>query len=255
MLVIFKLIEAGASRCEQYSIAFSRVFISQRHGTLQSSGALKRHRPTELRGNFFRRRADKQNEFGSFTQYRHQRGVVTAFILAAENDEESARKSLQGLYRCVDVGGFGIVEETHAGNFGYKLQPVLDAREAAHGGGHFRRSDTREKSGRSGGQSVFEIVLAAQADTGSIQQPSIFAFAPKDDLLAAQIGAADDTFRSAEPEDLRPRRRGFGGGGIVGIDYRSIVFGLILKNAPFGPRVVFKGGVPVEVIGSKVQQH
>ena len=132
---------------------------------------------------------------------------------------------------------------------------MLDTGEAAHGGGDFRRSDTREKGGRTGGQNVFEIVLPAQADIGAIQQPSIFAFAPKDDLLAAQIGAADDTFRSAEPEDLRPRRRGFGGGGIVGIDYRSIVFGLILKNAPFGPRVVFKGGVPVEMIRSEVQQN
>ena len=132
---------------------------------------------------------------------------------------------------------------------------MLDAGEAAHAGGDFRGGDTREKGGRRGGQYVFEIVLAAQPDIGSIQQHGVLSVAPKNDLRAPQIGATGNAFRPAEPENLRPRRGEFGCRRIVGIDDCGIALGLILKNTRFGPSVVFERSVPVEMIGSEVQQN
>jgi len=97
-------------------------------------------------------------------------------------------------------------------------------------------------------------VLAAQTNLGTSQQHDILSFTPKDDLIAAQIGAAGDALFSAEPKYLRPRRRAFGACGIVGVDDDGVAFGLVLKNSRFRASVLFKRSVPVEVIGSQVQQ-
>jgi hypothetical protein len=58
MLVIFKLVEAGAGRREQYRIAFSRAFVGQLDGPIQRAGVYEMHSAFQLRGDFFRCRAD-----------------------------------------------------------------------------------------------------------------------------------------------------------------------------------------------------
>ena len=97
MFVIFKLIETGAGRREQHGVARPGAFERQRHGALQSAGALERHRAAELRVDLLRGRADQQNQAGALAQQRNQRSVVAALILAAQNDEQAAGKSFQGL--------------------------------------------------------------------------------------------------------------------------------------------------------------
>jgi hypothetical protein len=66
MLVIFKLIEAGAGWCEQYRIAFSRSFVGQFDGPIQRAGVYEMHSAVQLRSDFFRCRANEQNRPGAF---------------------------------------------------------------------------------------------------------------------------------------------------------------------------------------------
>src|SRR5690242_17635955 len=255
MLVIFELIETGTGRSQQHGIACTRAIVRERHGALEGSGALGRHRTAELGGNFFRSRADQQNELGPLAQQGNQWRVIAALILAAENYKKPAGKSLESLDGGVHVGRLGVVEKTDSRNFRNKFETMLHAREAAHGASEIRSGDAGEKSGRCGGQHVFEVVLAAQADVGATEERNVFSLMSTNDLLALQTSAAGDALGPAEPEYLRSRRPMLGAGGIVGIDHRQIVLGLVLENARLGPRVIFEGGMPVEVIRSEIQQN
>src|SRR5262245_1310222 len=109
MFVVLKLIEAGAGGREQDDVAGMRRARCEFDGTFERAGGLDGDAAGDLAFDLFCSSADEKSENGFFAEQRLQGSVVAAFILATENDENAVGKSVEGLERGVDVGGFRIV--------------------------------------------------------------------------------------------------------------------------------------------------
>ncbi len=73
-------------------------------------------------------------------------------------------------------------------------------------------------------------------------------------IFAAQASTLRHALFAAKPEDLRLFRQVLSRRFIIEIQYGSVEFGLILKQARFGARVSFQSFVTVQMIGSQVQE-
>ncbi len=164
VFVIFELIEAGTGRGEQNRVAGLNVPRSDVQSLLQGSGIFEGDGIAEISGDFFGRFADKQREARAFVQQLAERSVGAAFIAAAENDHQRSGKSFDGFDRGVDVGRFGIVVILHAGKFGDEFEAMFDAAKTFHAGGDGGRDGAGEVGCGTGGQNIFDIVLAAKLD-------------------------------------------------------------------------------------------
>src|SRR6476469_2398624 len=91
-LIILKLVETGAGGGEQYGIARSRMLVRIGHRALdrvaigQDDGASERF-SDQRRGH-----ADKQDAFRALSEGRSQQGVIAVFVLAPQNDPQTAGK-------------------------------------------------------------------------------------------------------------------------------------------------------------------
>ncbi len=127
------------------------------HGTR----ALDGDHATQLRLNFVGGGADQQHHARVLPQGFAKDGVVAPFILAAQNHQQVSRKSVQRLDRGVNVGSLGIIEIFHAGNFGHKLDAMLDAREGTHTFRNRRRLDSHQSCRCRGSKNIFNVMIAA----------------------------------------------------------------------------------------------
>src|SRR5580704_11116081 len=90
LLVILKLIEAGAGRGEQYDIAGTGVRRCFSDCARERAAGNQADRAFEMRCNFVGGRADQEHGVGLGAETLAHDCVVAAFIGAAENDPEVA---------------------------------------------------------------------------------------------------------------------------------------------------------------------
>ena len=95
MLVILKLVEAGAGRSENHDVARLGGMCGDLHGAVQGDGAFDGHAAGDLLFDFVRGGANQQSKNGFFAQGLLQDGVVAALVFSAENDQDAARKSVE----------------------------------------------------------------------------------------------------------------------------------------------------------------
>src|SRR6266478_3484376 len=95
VFVISELVETCASRGKQHDVARLRGVRGRLDGALKSLSALNGYAACNLLLDFFRGRADEQREDRFLAQRLLQRGVVAAFVLAAENIENPAGKCVE----------------------------------------------------------------------------------------------------------------------------------------------------------------
>ena len=93
-------------------------------------------------------------------------GVVIALVLSAEDEHGGCGHGTEGVETTIDIGGFGVVDETDAVFLAYELQPVLYSGKRAQGGGDDGVVDTRFACGERGGSGVEAVVHALQTEFG-----------------------------------------------------------------------------------------
>src|ERR1051325_4851051 len=151
MLVIFELIEAGASRREQNDIAGLRGPRSNFDGALDRSRAFDGDASLNLLFDFFGRGTDEQCKDRLLAKRGLQNRVVAALVFPAENNKNAAGKSVERLERRVDVGRFRIVVIADAVVLRYTLEPMFDTSERADSFCNFFRLCPREPRCSNGG--------------------------------------------------------------------------------------------------------
>src|SRR5438477_3485572 len=129
MLEIRKLVKACASRRQQHNIPGVRGLSREFHCIVERVGARNRHGPINLLLDFLGRRADQQRKNCLFPKRLTELRVVAVFVFAAQNDDYSARKRLQGFQSCIDIRSFRVVVITHPVYFRDKFQTMFHTRK------------------------------------------------------------------------------------------------------------------------------
>src|SRR5690349_22714852 len=106
VLVILKLVEAGAGGSEQDNIAGARGVSGGFDGAVEGSGLLDGHTASDLLFDFVRGGANQKREDGFFPQWGLQHGIVAAFVFSTQNNQDAAGKSVERFQGGVDIGGF-----------------------------------------------------------------------------------------------------------------------------------------------------
>src|ERR1700736_6449103 len=106
VLEILELVEAGASRSEQNGVAGPRAFDRHSYRALERFRAVQRDRISQLRSDFFGGGADQKGAPRMLAERSPQQTKIPALVFPAQDDEQRARKSFQGLERGVHIGGF-----------------------------------------------------------------------------------------------------------------------------------------------------
>ena len=184
-----------------------------------------------------------------------QHGVVAAFVLAAQNNQDASGKSFERLLRGVHVGGFRIVVITHPANFSDELEAMLDSSKRAHALGDGRRP--RASKGRCGYgcQNVFDVVRAGQGNIAEFEDRFLHTFVAKQNVAFLRESALGHTLLPAEPIHLRL----CGGIGrcarVIRIQHRAVRFRLVLENSRLGGTVTLECVMAVQMIGREIQEH
>src|SRR5690242_19271157 len=255
MLVILKLVEAGAGGSEQDDVAGLGGVSGGLDGAVQSAGAFDGDAAANLLLDLVRRSADQERQYGPLAQRLAQCGVVTALVFAAENDQDAAGKSIESFQSGVDIGGLGIVEETDAVELRDEFQAVLDALEGADSFSDIGGRDAREAGRRRGCQNVFEVVRAGQRNLFPAQNVLSSCGTVEDDGVACQASSLLHIFLAAEPENFGRLGSVPPGCGVIGVQHGKIAGLLVFENARFGRGIGVHGAVAVEMIGSVIQEH
>ncbi len=120
--------------------------------------------------------------------------------------------------------------------------------------GHRLRRGAGDGRGRRRGEDVAEHVAASQLHRGERDQPLRARGGPLDDPLAINDEAVRDPARQRERhaprEDAGASR---GDAGIVGVDHRPVVGGLIGKDAGLGRSVGLDARMPVQMVVREIE--
>src|SRR6266567_5516737 len=95
VLIVLKLVETGACRRKQNDIARSRGVRGGLYGPLDRSSLFDSDTTGNLLLDFAGCGANQKSEDGLLTQRRLQQRIVAAFVLAAQYDQDTARKSVE----------------------------------------------------------------------------------------------------------------------------------------------------------------
>src|SRR5215472_926309 len=106
VLVVVKLVEAGAGRRQQHDIARGGGLKGLADRALDGAGAQQGRRSLDLRGDLIGGGADQVGAPGAGTQQRVEDRVVAALVLASQDNVDVAGEGFQGLHRGVNIGGF-----------------------------------------------------------------------------------------------------------------------------------------------------
>ena len=258
MLVVLKLVEAGARRREQHHVARLRLFLRPGDRPLHRSSSLYLHDTGELRLDLFRCRTNGDNRLHPRAQQRRQRAIVRVLVLAAENQPDAARKGLDRLRRRIDIGRLGVVEPAHAVNLAHELQAVLDGMKRCDSLADrlsINASETRCADRR---EHVLHVVRARERNLGDRHDWLHLAtlLRAEEDALAVHERALLHLPARTEPVDLSLRLRGDQLRGLVfGVEDQEVVCGLVLGDASLRRGVGLEAAVAVEVIRCDVQHQ
>ena len=131
MFVILKLVKTCASWREENDVAALCGVRRNFYSALQRPRALDSDAVRDLVLDFLGSGTDEKGKNRFFAKRLLQHGVVAAFVLSAENDEDASGKCVKRLERGVDVGRLRVVVIEDAAQFGNKFETVFDARERA----------------------------------------------------------------------------------------------------------------------------
>ena len=98
-------------------------------------------------------------------------------------------------------------------------------------------------------------MFASQWNIVSSQKRNFRAFHSKNNLIVEKESTLGHSLLPAEPINVGARRHAARYFRIVGVQDRSVALELILEHAHLRGRVLLKRRVPVEMIGSEIQQH
>src|ERR1044071_7937030 len=256
MLVIFKLIEAGARRRKQHHVARGGGFERLAHSTFQRARADDRRGILHVRGNLVRGGADQVNALHPLAQQWVQHCVVAAFIFAAQNDVDVRGKRLQRFHRGVNVGRFGVVIERDAVDGRHQFEPVFDGAKFFHRLTHLLRRAACNHGYGDRRQHILQVVFAFELNIRSAEHRLFLAVLAEDDLIILSERAIFHTLLAAEPQEARfdlvfilqrDARR------IVSIQHRKICRALLLKYPSFGVYIRFERMVAIKMVRRNVQ--
>src|SRR3981189_1923103 len=101
MFVIFKLIEAGARGREQNDVTGLRRVRGDFDRTLVGSGTFDGDAAVNLLFDLVRSGSDEERQDRFFAEWCLENGIVTAFVLATENDQDAGGKCVERFERGV----------------------------------------------------------------------------------------------------------------------------------------------------------
>ncbi len=207
VLVIFKLIEAGAGRRQQHGVSRPR----------RAARRFPRRAPAFRRAPRESRRPDRASILSAAPP------ISSAMRAWLRSAARRMRKSLplslppritstfpgkrvQRLQRGVDVGGLRVIEIFHAGNRGHVLDAMLHSRERSHALGDRRPARLPRAARRPAAARTFSSCgCRAGRSSLRVQQHGFRAVAAKNNFIAAQVAAAGHALRAAEPENRAAR--------------------------------------------------
>src|SRR5882762_6370254 len=206
MFVALELVEAGAGGGEKDDVAWLGGGGGQVDCSFEGLGGGDFGGLLDLTGDLSRGGTDRVDALHALVQEGIEDGVVTAFVLSAENEVDIGRKAFQSLDGGVDVGGFGVVEVTDAGDFGDEFEAVLDSFESADSVTDFFGGASGQTGHANSGQDVFQVMRALESDFGHWKNfdGKDFAFAlivAEEDLAVADEGSGRDFAEAAEVQD------------------------------------------------------
>src|SRR5208337_1167728 len=105
LLVILKLVEAGAGWGQKHDVPGLRGMCGGPHCAIQGGGAFDGHTADDLLFYFVRGGANQQRKNGFSAQRFLQNAVVAALVLPAENNQDAPGKSVESFQSGVHVGG------------------------------------------------------------------------------------------------------------------------------------------------------
>src|SRR5947207_6500401 len=109
MLIVFKLVEAGAGRREQHYVTRPRQSMRTFDGIVERLARQNLNSRPDLRTDFLRCGTDRVYALHALTQERVHQRVVAVFVFASENEMDIAAKRLDGFDGRVDIRRFGVV--------------------------------------------------------------------------------------------------------------------------------------------------
>src|SRR5260370_20995117 len=199
LFVVLELVEAGAGRGQKQSVAGACLVRGDFHGALNRPSALDGYAASNLFFNFVGCGADQQSENGLFTQRPLQQGVMAAFVLPAQNDQDSAGKSIQRLQGGINVGRLRIVVITDVADLRDDLEAMLDAREGAHSFCDSRGTSCGETRRHYSRKDVLNIVRARERNLLETQYRFLAAVMAKNNLVFPYKCALSHALLPAEP--------------------------------------------------------
>ena len=210
----------------------------------------------KIRGNLFRGGSDQKRGARALAQGFAQNRIRTSLIFAAQDDDQRARESFDGLQGRVHVGGFRIVVKLDAAYIRHEFQAVLDSPEALDalldGGGrragNIRSGAMPPEHSRHYADHEAEFRPAAPA---RISDPS----ARKTISPSRRKAPSVTRFSAAEPDDARARRARCDHFRIIRIENSDVALCLVFKQAHLCARILLKRAVAVQMIRREVQKN
>ena len=103
VLIIFKLVEAGACGSQQDCVAGNSLLGRKFDGARHRSGAVGGNDASEFRFNLVRGRANQEDAARVASKRFPQDGIVAAFVLASENHQQIPGKRIERFQRGVHI--------------------------------------------------------------------------------------------------------------------------------------------------------
>src|SRR5271156_904543 len=256
LLIVFKLIEAGAGGREQNDFAGLRGVGCFGYGRVERAGINDGRRSFDMSDDLFGGRADGVDGPDALLNERAHEAVVGVLVLAAENQVDTGWEGRDGFHGGIDVRGFGVVVVVDTVDVGHEFKPVFYGAKALDSNADLIGRDSGETGSADGGEDVFDIVLAFERDGGCLEDEfgrRLFGSAEINCAVVDEGSLAHNAF-AAEPEDTRLGADGGTRGHIVvGIKDENIVGGLVGEDALLGSDVILKAAMAIEVIGRDVE--
>src|SRR5579884_1242567 len=256
VLVIFKLIEAGAGGCEEDDVTLFRCRGRTPDSSFQGFGVDDLGGSGDLRLDFLCRRTDGVHALDALAQEIVQDRVIAALVFAAEDHVDVAGERFERLDGCIHIGGLGVIVEIYAVDGGHVLEAVLDGFEFLHGFADAVGLAADQRPYADGREDIFQIVRTLEANLTDGHDFHVISFGPPEDFAVTHEGALVHFFLAAEPEFLRfADRPQLHAGGVVRVENSEVAGSLVLKNPRLGRDVGLKRVVAVEVVGRDVQDY
>src|SRR5271166_6674511 len=160
LLVVFKLVVAGAGGSEHHHFAGARGRGCGGDGFVEGFTGVDGDNAAQILLDFGRRDADGIDGNDALAQQIGKHGVGRAFVLSAQNEMYAATEGRDSFGGGVHVGGFGVVVELDAVSRGHVFEAVLDGTEIFDCATNYIDRNAGQTGGNDSGQHILDVVRA-----------------------------------------------------------------------------------------------